>query len=78
MLRLLLNCNQLMVRKAGFHPSGAAPLGTPGLPPLIGYHLSQLKTGTLTRKPLVWQLDGEGAALAPFRRDRDFAAVRSR
>jgi hypothetical protein len=25
----------LEVRKADFHPSGAAPLGTPGLPPLF-------------------------------------------
>ena len=30
-----------MVRKVVFHPSGAAPLGTPGLPPL--FHNSQIE-----------------------------------
>src|SRR5688572_15328439 len=29
------NLENLWVRKVGLHPSGAAPLGTPGLPPLL-------------------------------------------
>ena len=38
------NCLQsLWVRKAGFHPSGAAPLGTPGLLPLPSQSLKFLQ-----------------------------------
>ena len=57
-VRATRKSKSLEVGKADFHPSGAAPLGTPGLPPLLG------RPNTFLCKPA--QMNTDKTDLPPF------------